>query len=148
MRAHLEDARQDNRRISDENRDYLSELNERRSQLTKIDEVKRAERESLLAANQQVAKLKAQLQQASDGKISKKTGGLRVSLCFRHIRSLKALGLMCSASDYDTCFCAYDLMSSGRRWTSRRIRGRLVLYLILLRASCWSRSGCWKTKGG
>jgi kinesin family protein 4/21/27 len=79
LRAHLEDARQDNRRISDENRDFLSELNERRSQLTKIDEVKRAERESLLAANQQVAKLKAQLQQASDGKVSKKTGGLKVS---------------------------------------------------------------------
>jgi hypothetical protein len=47
--------------------------------LNKIDEVKRAERESLLAANQQVAKLKAQLQPASDGKVSKKTGGLRVS---------------------------------------------------------------------
>ena len=79
LRAHLEDARQDNRRISDENRDFLSELNERRSQLSKIDEIKRAERESLLAANQQVAKLKAQLQQASDGKVNKKTGGLRVS---------------------------------------------------------------------
>ena len=83
LRAHLEDARQDNRRISDENRDFLSELTERRSQLNKIDEVKRAERESLLAANQQVAKLKAQLQQASDGKVSKKTGGLRVSYLVR-----------------------------------------------------------------
>ena len=50
-------------------------------QMDKIDEVKRSERESLLAANQQVAALQAQLERAVDGKVQKKLGSkLKVSV--------------------------------------------------------------------
>lgn len=52
----------------------MVELTDRRSQLIKIDESKNRERDSLLAANQQVAALKAQLDKAANSKVDKKMG--------------------------------------------------------------------------
>jgi kinesin family protein 4/21/27 len=66
--------------MADECKTHLSELSDRRSQLSRIDEGKSRERDSLMAANQQVAALKAQLEKAVEGTVDKKMGSrLKVS---------------------------------------------------------------------
>jgi hypothetical protein len=58
----------------------MQELEERRQQVSKVEEQKRNERDSLSSANAQVAALKAQLEQAVDAKVNKKMGSkLKVS---------------------------------------------------------------------
>jgi chromosome segregation ATPase len=81
LRAHLEDSRQESRRMQDECKAHMEELAERRQQVSKVEHHKRSERDSLLSANAQVAALKAQLEKAVDAKVNKKMGSkLKVSL--------------------------------------------------------------------
>lgn len=72
LRAHLEDARQENKRAAETCRSHMEELDERRSVMTELDRSRRNERDSLVAANAQVASLRAQLDRAVDAKVNKK----------------------------------------------------------------------------
>lgn len=59
----------------------MDELEMRRNRMDKISEDSRRERDSLLAANAQVAHLKSQLDRAVDQKVNKKMGSrMKVSL--------------------------------------------------------------------
>ena len=86
LRAHLEDARQESRRVSDACSSHMSELTGYRETMSKLSEDSTHQRDSLLAANAQVATLKAQLDRAVDAKVSKKLSQrLKVGCisCFR-----------------------------------------------------------------
>jgi kinesin family protein 4/21/27 len=72
LRAHLEDARQENKRASEACKQHMDELAERRSKMDELDSNRRHERDSLVAANAQVASLRAQLERAVDAKVNKK----------------------------------------------------------------------------
>ncbi|GFZ44022.1 hypothetical protein JCM24511_01743 [Saitozyma sp. JCM 24511] len=72
LRAHLEDARQENKRAAETCRSHMEELDERRSVMAELDRSRRNERDSLVAANAQVASLRAQLDRAVDAKVNKK----------------------------------------------------------------------------
>jgi predicted RNase H-like nuclease (RuvC/YqgF family) len=56
----------------------MEELNQRRSKMTKLSEESGHNRDSLLAANAQLAAIKAQLEKATEQKVNKKM--LRVSV--------------------------------------------------------------------
>ncbi|ORY34052.1 hypothetical protein BCR39DRAFT_556841 [Naematelia encephala] len=72
LRAHLEDARQEARRVIEECREHMEELTERRDKMTRLAEEQNRGRDSLSAANAQVATLKAQLDRAVEQKVTKK----------------------------------------------------------------------------
>jgi hypothetical protein len=72
LRAHLEDARQENKRAVETCRSHMEELDERRNVMAELDRSRRNERDSLVAANAQVASLRAQLERAVDAKVNKK----------------------------------------------------------------------------
>lgn len=80
LRAHLEDARQESKRVSDACKDHISELQERRNTMSSLTEESRSGRDSLLAANAQLATLKAQLDRAVEQKVNKKLGQ-RLKVC-------------------------------------------------------------------
>lgn len=80
LRAHLEDARQENKRQFDECQKHLEELNNKKMAIVKEEESKKHERDSLVAANVQLANLRAQLEKATDAKVNKKMNSrLKVS---------------------------------------------------------------------
>ncbi len=80
LRAHLEDVRQEHKRTTETCKEHLEELNERRDKMDKTSRDSKHERDSLLAANTQVATLKAQLDRAMDAKVNKKLNSrLKVS---------------------------------------------------------------------
>jgi len=81
LRAHLEDARQETKRLFEACKEHLSELDNRRNTMTVLSQETGQQRDSLLAANAQVAALKAQLDRAVEQKVNKKLNQrLKVSL--------------------------------------------------------------------
>ncbi|ORX36741.1 hypothetical protein BD324DRAFT_651225 [Kockovaella imperatae] len=72
LRAHLEDARQDTKRVTAECSAHMDELNQHRSRMAKLSEESGHNRDSLMAANAQVASLRAQLDRAVETKVNKK----------------------------------------------------------------------------
>ncbi|WVR07124.1 hypothetical protein IAU60_004165 [Kwoniella sp. DSM 27419] len=72
LRAHLEEARNENKRRVEACTAHMSELETHRAQLEKLDEDKRSHRESLLAAQAQVASLRTQLERVVDRKVDKR----------------------------------------------------------------------------
>lgn len=77
LRAHLDEARQETKRSAAACREHTAELEARREQMSEISQDQRSQRDSLQAAQAQVASLKMQLERAVDKKVAKK--GLR---CF------------------------------------------------------------------
>lgn len=93
----------------------MEELSERRQQVTRVEESKRSERDSLLHANAQVAALKAQLEKAVDAKVNKKM--LKVSVLSGLIGMGKNGVDIPSASD----------ANSIRLWSATSIPGQCVI---------------------
>lgn len=74
LRAHLEDARQETRRVSEDCKEHMEELSNRRARMSTLSEETGRHRDSLLVANEQLATLKAQLDRAVEQKVNKKLG--------------------------------------------------------------------------
>ena len=72
LRAHLEEARQDNKRAADACQQHMDELQDRRAQMQSLSEESSKSRDSLSAANAQVLQLKAQLDKAMEMKVNKR----------------------------------------------------------------------------
>ena len=72
LRAHLEDARQETRRVSEACVEHMEELTDRRKTMDRLSRESGQQRDSLVAANAQVATLKAQLDRAVEHKVNKK----------------------------------------------------------------------------
>ena len=74
LRAHLEDARQETRRVSEDCKDHMQELSTRRAGMSSLSEESGRHRDSLVAANAQLEALKGQLDRAVEMKVNKKFG--------------------------------------------------------------------------
>ncbi|RXK40167.1 hypothetical protein M231_02625 [Tremella mesenterica] len=72
LRAHLEEARQENKRTSDACVVHMQELEERRDKMQNLSDESARGRDSLTAANAQIMHLKAALDKASDAKVNKR----------------------------------------------------------------------------
>ncbi|OCF36777.1 hypothetical protein I316_01373 [Kwoniella heveanensis BCC8398] len=72
LRTHIEEARNDAKRQVEACKDHLSELEARREQMDKLSQDERNHRESMQAAQAQVASLKAQLERAVETKVNKR----------------------------------------------------------------------------
>ncbi|WVF71534.1 hypothetical protein IAT40_006342 [Kwoniella sp. CBS 6097] len=72
LRTHIEEARNDTKRQVEACKDHLSELEARRDQMDKLSQDERHHRESMQAAQAQVASLKAQLERAVETKVNKR----------------------------------------------------------------------------
>ncbi|WVQ99346.1 hypothetical protein IAU59_006479 [Kwoniella sp. CBS 9459] len=72
LRTHIEEARNDTKRQVEACKDHLSELEARREQMDKLSQDERNHRESMQAAQAQVASLKAQLERAVETKVNKR----------------------------------------------------------------------------
>ena len=58
--------------MSDDCKEHMDELNEHRNRMTKLSEESGHNRDSLMAANAQLATLRAQLDRAVESKVNKK----------------------------------------------------------------------------
>lgn len=80
LRAHLEDARQETKRLTDACQEHMDELNDRRNTMSSLSHETGRQRDSLVAANAQVVALRAQLDRAVEQKVNKKLNSrLKVS---------------------------------------------------------------------